>query len=99
MFSLFFLKNIPVGISLHEFSPLPLLPAGSTRLATVGVDFGDSTQNVSFDLMASGRPVRVGLRPSVGELIRPVSFSEGFFLNEQGKVCWGHCEIVKLLEK
>ena len=48
---------------MHEFPALALLPAGSTRLVTLGIDFGDSTQNVGFDLLASGRPIRINLRP------------------------------------
>jgi len=71
---------------MHEFSSIAALAAGSTRLVTLGIDFGDSTQNVSFDLIASGRPIKINLRPSVGELIRPVACSEGFFMNEQGNV-------------
>ena len=69
---------------MHDFSSIAALPAGSTRLVTLGIDFGDSTQNISFDLVASGRPIKVNLRPSVGELLRPVGCTEGFFMNEQG---------------
>ncbi|KAK4023361.1 hypothetical protein OUZ56_008777 [Daphnia magna] len=79
-------KNMPVGISMHEFTTLASLPAGATRLVTLGIDFGDSTQTVSCDLVASGRPIRINFRPSVGELIRPVTCSEGVFINEQGKL-------------
>lgn len=79
-----YLQNTPVGISMHEFTSLPSLPAGATRLVTIGIDFGDSTQNVSCDLVASGRPIKINFRPSVGELIRPVTCTEGFFINQQG---------------
>jgi hypothetical protein len=75
---------MPVGISMHEFTTLASLPVGATRLVTVGIDFGDSTQNVSCDLVASGRPIKINFRPSVGELIRPVTCTEGVFINEQG---------------
>ena len=73
-----------MGISIHEFSAIASLPAGSTKLVTLGVDFGDSTQNISFDIVASGRLVKVELRPTVGELVRPVVCTEGHFMNEQG---------------
>merc|ERR1740128_438479 len=79
-------KNIPVGISIHEFSAIASLPVGSTKQVTLGVDYGDSTQSISFDIVASGRPVKINLRPSVGELIRPVDCTEGYFMNEQGKL-------------
>ena len=75
---------MPVGISMHEFTALTSLPVGATRLVTVGIDFGDSTQNVSCDLVASGRPIKINFRPPVGELIRPVTCTEGVFINEQG---------------
>ena len=78
------LQNIPVGISIHEFSAIASLPVGSTKQVTLGVDYGDSTQSISFDIVASGRPVKINLRPSVGELIRPVDCTEGYFMNEQG---------------
>ena len=68
---------------MHDFSAIASLPAGGTRLVTIGIDFGDSTQNINFDLVASGKIVRVGLRPPVGELVRPVTCTEGFFANEQ----------------
>lgn len=70
---------------MHEFAALASIPAGSTRLVTLGIDFGDSTQNVSCDLVASGRPIKINFRPSVGELIRPVTCTEGYFINQQGK--------------
>ena len=70
---------------MHEFTALTAIPAASTRLVTLGIDFCDSTQNIQFDLIASGRPIRMTLRPPVGELIRPVTCTEGYFINEQGK--------------
>nr|CAH0100612.1 unnamed protein product [Daphnia galeata] len=79
-------KIMPVGISMHEFTTLASLPVGATRLVTIGIDFGDSTQNVSCDLVASGKPIKINFRPSVGELIRPVTCTEGVFINEQGKL-------------
>ena len=75
---------MPVGISMHEFTTLASLPVGATRLVTIGIDFGDSTQNVSCDLVASGKAIKINFRPSVGELIRPVTCTEGVFINEQG---------------
>ena len=82
----FCLKNLAPGTSMHDFPGLASLPAGATRLVSLGVDFGDSTQGVQFDLMAGGRPVRVALRPPLGELIRPVVCSETHFLDQQGTV-------------
>merc|ERR1740128_1279959 len=79
-------KNMPAGILMHEFAAIVSLPVASTTLVTLGVDFGDSTQNISFDIVASGRPVKINLRPSVGELLRPVVCTEGHFMNEQGKL-------------
>ena len=71
---------------MHEFSPLTSIPAGCERLVTLGIDFGDSTQNVSCDLVASGRPIKLNFRPSVGELVRPVTCTEGYFINQQGEM-------------
>lgn len=71
---------------MHEFSSVSRLLPGATTLATLGIDFSDSTQTVSFDMAASGRLVKVNIRPSVGEILRPVTCSEGFFINQSGKV-------------
>lgn len=78
---------------MHEFTALTSIPAGSTRLVTLGIDFGDSTQNVSCDLVASGRPIKINFRPSVGELIRPVTCTEGFFINQQGVYTEQFCSL------
>lgn len=84
----FFPKSLPPGISIHQFPTLALLPAGSTQLVTIGIGFGDSTQSINFDVITSIRPIRVCLRPSVGELVRPVTCGEALFLEEQGEI-WG----------
>ena len=71
---------------MHEFSALTSLPVGTTRLVTIGIDFADSTQNVHFDLIASGRPIKINIRPPIGEMVRAITCSEGHFINEQSKL-------------
>ena len=48
-------KRMAPGASLREFSSLGVLKANASACVTLGVDFNDSTQAASFDLVASGR--------------------------------------------
>lgn len=78
--------QLPSGASIHPFAPVPPLKPGSMTTSILGVDFADSTQPLSFDLVVNGRTCRVQLRPPVGELIRAVSMPEQLFIVEHGKL-------------
>lgn len=78
-------KQLPAGMLLHEFAPISQLSPNSTLIGTLGIDFADSTQPVSFDVIANGRANTITLRPPVGELIRAVTMPEHMFISEQSK--------------
>lgn len=58
-----------------------------TRFLTLGVNFNDSTQPISFDILWTSDDIpqkaTVSLKVSIGELIKPVSMPEAMFLEEQ----------------
>lgn len=79
-------KNLPPGIAMHDFAPIGTLPVGGNLPGTVGVDFNDSTQPITFEILIGERSSKVSLRATVGELIRAVTMPENLFTAEQGKL-------------
>ncbi|XP_037570258.1 LOW QUALITY PROTEIN: AP-3 complex subunit beta-2-like [Dermacentor silvarum] len=64
----------------------PLAP-GATRLATLGIDFGDSTQLVTLEVVIeNGARHTLTLQPPVGEILRPVRITHDEFLAQQGRL-------------
>ncbi|GLH02271.1 AP-3 complex subunit beta [Gryllus bimaculatus] len=80
------IQNLPPGITMHDFAPIGLLHVGTSLPGTVGIDFNDSTQPISFEIVTSERTCKVNLRASIGELIRAVTMPENLFISEQGKL-------------
>lgn len=80
-------KNLPVGMSLHEFSPISLLTSKSTMFGTLGIDFNDSTQPANFTIKTSEGSCSVSIRPPIGELIRAISTQDPeFFKTARAKL-------------
>uniref|UniRef100_A0A8C3H2Q4 AP-3 complex subunit beta n=1 Tax=Corvus moneduloides TaxID=1196302 RepID=A0A8C3H2Q4_CORMO len=77
-------KKLPPGMRMHEFNPIECLEPGGSLTATMGIDFCDSTQTASFQLCTKDDHFNVNIRPSVGELLLPVTMSEKDFKKEQG---------------
>ncbi|XP_060537052.1 AP-3 complex subunit beta-2 [Cylas formicarius] len=80
-------KNLALGMSLHDFSCIPKLPPNSSLPATLGIDFNDSTQPANFEIVSSLGNFNVCIKPTVGELLRPIKMSTGLFLEKQSKLC------------
>ncbi|KAK7601336.1 hypothetical protein V9T40_008777 [Parthenolecanium corni] len=78
------------NVTVHEFAPIPTLMPKETRFLTLGVNFNDSTQPISFDILWTSDDIpqkaTVSLKVSIGELIKPVSMPEAMFLEEQSKL-------------
>ncbi|KDR14139.1 AP-3 complex subunit beta-1 [Zootermopsis nevadensis] len=79
-------KNLPSGMSMHDFAMISVLPINATVPGTIGVDFNDSTQPVSFNITVGGHHNQVTIRAPVGELIRAVTMPEPLFITEQSKL-------------
>lgn len=79
---------MPNGLSVHEFAPIGKLSPGATVSGTIGIDWNDSSQQVSFDInwivSEESRKSSVLIKPNVGELLRAVIMPDFLFLSEQG---------------
>ncbi|KAJ9584754.1 hypothetical protein L9F63_020904, partial [Diploptera punctata] len=92
-------KNLPPGMTLHEFAIISSLPVNMTLPGTIGVDFNDSTQPVSLTISTgSGNSNQLTIKPPIGELIRAVTMPEPLFITEQSKLRGmnEHSEVVTL---
>lgn len=75
---------------MHDFAAISVLPVNATLPGTIGVDFNDSTQPVSFTISVGGaQSSQVTLKAPVGELIRAVTMPESLFISEQSEYCNG----------
>ncbi|KAL1476105.1 hypothetical protein MTO96_036762 [Rhipicephalus appendiculatus] len=75
------------GVSeVRGIAPEPLA-LGATRHATLGIDFGDSTQPVTLEVVVeNGARHTLTFQPPVGEMLRPVRINRDEFLAQQGKL-------------
>lgn len=95
MFAL--LQNLPSGMSMHDFAAISALPVSSSLPGTIGVDFNDSTQPVSFTISVGGEQCnQVTIKAPVGELIRAVTMPEPLFITEQSEF-WNIIRILYFL--
>lgn len=79
-------KVLPAGMQLKEFTTIPSIGPKASLTTNMGVDFNDSSQAVSFDITSSCGNGRVSLKAPVGELMRGISITEGFFKSERNKL-------------
>lgn len=79
-------KNIAVGMDMHPFPEIESLPVGGRILATLGIDFNETTQPANFDIGVGERIFSVSISAPVGELLQPIAISEVEFLAQQGKL-------------
>lgn len=79
-------KGPGVSSEVKGIPPESLAP-GATRTATLGIDFGDSTQPVALEVsVEDGACHALTLQPPVGEILRPVRIDRGEFLTQQGRL-------------
>ncbi|XP_065225046.1 AP-3 complex subunit beta-1 [Planococcus citri] len=83
-------KNLGTNISMHEFPPVASLMPTEKRTVTLGVNFNDSTQPISFEVLWNCDEVAmkstISFKAPVGELLRAVSMPESNYLEEQTKL-------------
>ena len=79
-------KVLPPGMQLKEFPSIATIPPKGSVTTTIGVDFNDSCQAVSFEISSSCGSGKVSLKAPVGELMRAVSISEQLFKAERNKL-------------
>lgn len=79
-------KTLSPGMELNEFATIAALPAKATVQGTLGIDFNDSTQPVSFDIVTNTHSSRATIKATVGEFIRAVLMSENVYREERSKL-------------
>lgn len=87
-------------MQMHDFSPIQVLRPSSSSSTTLGVNFNDSTQPVSFGIeFLKGderHSVSVTVKSPIGELMRSVMLPESLFDGEQTKLKGMNEHIVKI---
>ncbi|XP_049826846.1 AP-3 complex subunit beta-2 [Aethina tumida] len=79
-------KNLAAGMSVHDFACITRLPPNCSLPATLGIDFNDTTQPANFEITSSLGNFNVCIKPSIGELLRPLTMSSSLFLEKQSKL-------------
>ncbi|XP_048449794.1 AP-3 complex subunit beta-1 [Rhincodon typus] len=79
-------QKLASGMRIHDFYEIECLHPGTSKTASMGIDFCDSTQAANFLLCTCNDHFNVTVQPPVGELLLPVATSEKDFKKEQGKL-------------
>lgn len=79
-------KILSPGMQLNEFAVIAVLPPRATVQGTLGIDFNDSSQPVSFDIVTKTNSCRATIKTTVGEFIRAILMNENVFNEERGKL-------------
>ncbi|KAK4872253.1 hypothetical protein RN001_016377 [Aquatica leii] len=79
-------KALSAGMAVHEFMVISILSSNTSLAGSLGVDFNDSTNPANLEIVSSLGVGNVCIKPSVGELLRPVTMPEDVFLTEQSKL-------------
>lgn len=78
--------TLPSGVILNEFTPIEVLDPKSTLTRILGIDFNDSTQSLSFEIVSDAGTSKVNICSTVGAFLRAVSMSEKNFHTERTKL-------------
>lgn len=73
-------------MSVHEFVCVTTLNPNCSLAGTLGIDFNDSTNAANLEILSSKGLNNISIKPSIGELLRPVTMNEQTFTNEQSKL-------------
>lgn len=79
-------KTLSPGMQLNEFATIAVLPSKATAQGTLGIDFNDSTQPVSFDIVTKTSTCHATIKTTVGEFIRAILMSEIVYREERSKL-------------
>lgn len=79
-------KTLSPGMQLNEFVAIAVLPSKATVQGTLGIDFNDSTQPVSFDIVTKTNTCHATIKATVGEFVRAVVMNENVYREERSKL-------------
>ncbi|XP_063708004.1 AP-3 complex subunit beta-2 [Culicoides brevitarsis] len=78
--------TLPSGVILNEFAPIDVLEPKSSLTRVLGIDFNDSTQSLSFEIVSDAGTSKVNISATVGAFLRAVAMSEKTFNAEKQKL-------------
>ncbi|XP_059607688.1 AP-3 complex subunit beta-2 [Phlebotomus argentipes] len=78
--------HVDAKSDVQAFPAILQLPPNATFTETLGVDFNDSTQPISFAIVSSLGRSTVSLSANIGELLQPIKLSEDVFRVERNKL-------------
>ena len=70
---------------MQGFETIAELPRDASIVASMGIDFNDTTQPASFDIAFDGRSLTISIPCHVGELIEQKFLTEQAFQQHQGR--------------
>lgn len=79
-------KKLASGSQMQEFAEIGSLPAGQQQVVSIGIDFKDTMQPVTFELCTEVDTFSVTIKVPVGELVKPANLTENQFESEQGQL-------------
>ncbi|XP_063914960.1 AP-3 complex subunit beta-2 isoform X2 [Zophobas morio] len=79
-------KNLGMDMSIYDFANIPKLPPNGCLPATLGIDFNDTIQSANFEIVCSLGNFTVCVKPTIGELIRPIKMENVVFYEKQSKL-------------
>lgn len=78
-------KHLAPGMTVHDFACIASLNPYCSLPGTLGIDFNDSSQPLTLTINSSVGNSNIIIKPTMGELLRAVTMSEGTFNTEQVK--------------
>ena len=73
-------KKLPSPrVQVQDFHEISTLEPNRTAHGTIGIDCGDTTQNVGLTIECSGREYDVTLKPKICEMLRPIAMTQEQF--------------------
>ncbi|XP_063981472.1 AP-3 complex subunit beta-2 isoform X2 [Diachasmimorpha longicaudata] len=83
-------KNLSSGMSMHDFTAIPVLQPNMSLSTVLGVNFNDSTQpanfNIEFMIDDEVHSIPISLKASIGEIVRAIKLPENMFIAEKEKL-------------
>lgn len=79
-------KKIQSGMEIHEFPEIASLGVGASMSVLMGINFNDTTQPASFQLITEQKTFSLTISAPVGELLQPHTMGEAEFKTQQAKL-------------
>ncbi|CAG5115388.1 unnamed protein product [Candidula unifasciata] len=79
-------KKIHSGMEIHDFPEIASLGVGASTSVLMGINFNDTTQPASFQLVSEQKTFSLAISAPVGELLQPHTMGEAEFKSQLAKL-------------